>query len=210
MWKKDEVAPSSPEATQQEERMQQRESSKPGTTASASDRATIGPSITIKGEVRGDEDLLIEGRVEGSVDLKLQSVTVGREGRVKANISGRIVVVEGEVEGDLHAQEQVILRSAARVQGDITAPRVVLEDGANFRGLVDMSEPTRRETTSDRTAREARSTAGKSKGATDVKDAQANESKDKDSKDTGAKGASNGTLPLAETGLPEATDSATH
>jgi cytoskeletal protein CcmA (bactofilin family) len=62
---------------------------------------------------------------------------------VKANISGRVVTVEGEVEGDLRAQEQVILRSSARVQGDLTAPRVVLEDGANFRGLVDMGEASR-------------------------------------------------------------------
>ena len=107
----------------------------------AGERATIGSSITVRGDVSGDEDLLIQGRVEGSVDLKQQSVTVGREGRVKANITGRVVIVEGEVEGDLHADEQVVLRSTARVQGDITASRVVLEDGARFRGGVDMGEP---------------------------------------------------------------------
>lgn len=107
----------------------------------AGGRATIGPSITIRGEVSGDEDLLIEGKVDGSVDLELHSVTVGGAGRVKANITARVVTVEGEVEGDLKAQEQVILRSAARVKGDITAPRVVLEDGSNFRGLVDMGDP---------------------------------------------------------------------
>jgi cytoskeletal protein CcmA (bactofilin family) len=101
----------------------------------------IGPSITIRGEVSGDEDLLIEGKVDGSVDLELHAVTVGGEGRVKANITARVVTVEGEVEGDLKARDQVILRTAARVKGDITAPRVVLEDGANFRGLVDMGEP---------------------------------------------------------------------
>lgn len=105
--------------------------------------ATIGPSITIKGEVSGDEDLLIQGRIDGSVDLQDQSVTVGSEGRVKAGIRGRVVTVEGEVEGDLQAEEQVILRSSARVEGDITAPRVVLEDGARFRGLVDMGEQAR-------------------------------------------------------------------
>jgi cytoskeletal protein CcmA (bactofilin family) len=108
----------------------------------AGERAAIGRSITIRGEVTGEEDLLIQGRVEGSVDLKEQAVTVGREGTVKANISGRMVTVEGEVEGDLTALEQVILRSSARVQGDITAPRVVLEDGATFRGGIDMGAPT--------------------------------------------------------------------
>ena len=110
------------------------------TATSQGERATIGRSIIIKGEVRGDEDLLIQGQVDGSVDLKQHAVTVGGDGRVKANITARIVTVEGEVEGDLKAKEQVILRSSARVQGDLTAPRVVLEDGASFRGLVDMGE----------------------------------------------------------------------
>lgn len=107
---------------------------------SSAERATIGRSIIIKGEVRGEEDLLIQGQVDGSVDLKEHAVTVGGDGRVKADISARIVTVEGQVEGDLRAKEQVILRSSARVQGDLTAPRVVLEDGASFRGLVDMGE----------------------------------------------------------------------
>lgn len=106
----------------------------------SSSPATIGSSITIRGEVTGDEDLLIEGRVDGSVDLKKHTVTVGAEGQVKAGISGRVVTVEGRVDGDLNAEEMVVLRSSAQVQGDITAPRVVLEDGASFRGGVDMGE----------------------------------------------------------------------
>jgi len=138
MWKKDEVAPGTARQVEAAPRPVA-----PGRTNAGGERATIGPSITIKGEVTGDEDLLIQGQVEGSVELQLQSVTVGGDGRVKANITGRVVIVEGEVEGDLHAQEQVVLRSSARVAGDITAPRVVLEDGARFRGLVDMGESTR-------------------------------------------------------------------
>lgn len=121
--------------------------------------ATIGPSITIKGEVSGDEDLLIQGRIDGSVDLQDQAVTVGSEGRVKADIKGRIVTVEGEVEGDLHADEQVILRSSAKVEGDITAPRVVLEDGARFRGLVDMGESAKGK---DRSSRDRPSSSSSS------------------------------------------------
>ncbi len=106
------------------------------------ERATIGRSISIKGEVTGDEDLLIQGRVEGSVNLKQHSVTVGREGEVKADISGRVITIEGRVQGNLMADEQVVLRSSAQVQGDIVSPRVVLEDGARFRGGVDMGEVT--------------------------------------------------------------------
>jgi cytoskeletal protein CcmA (bactofilin family) len=108
----------------------------------APNRATIGPSITIKGEVSGDEDLLIQGRVEGSIDLKERAVTVGPDGIVNADIEGRIVTVEGKVEGNLRALEQVILKTSARVQGDIKSPRVVLEDGATFRGMVDMGDPS--------------------------------------------------------------------
>lgn len=109
-------------------------------TSARPERATIGRSITIRGDVTGDEDLLIQGRVDGSIDLKNHAVTIGSEGEVKASVSGRVVIVEGSVEGNIKGEEQVILRSAARVQGDITAPRLALEDGARFRGGVDMGE----------------------------------------------------------------------
>jgi cytoskeletal protein CcmA (bactofilin family) len=136
MWKKDEVQPQTlsprPEPPSRPERPPQ------SGAPSSGDRATIGRSITIKGEVSGDEDLLIQGRIDGSVQLRQHSVTVGPEGEVKASIVGRVVTVEGSVVGDLNAEEQVILRSSARVEGDITAPRVVVEDGARFRGGVDM------------------------------------------------------------------------
>ncbi len=120
--------------------------------AGAADRATIGRSITIKGEVSGDEDLLIQGRVDGSVALRQHLVTVGAEGEVKASISGRVVTVEGRVEGDVSAQEQIILRSSAWVEGNIAAPRVVLEDGARFRGGVDMGEQAQRGRSNDNAA----------------------------------------------------------
>lgn len=100
--------------------------------------AMIGPSITIKGDVSGDEDLIIQGRIEGKVDLAQHNVTIGADGRVKADVHGRTVIVEGEVEGDLRAQEQIILRQTAKVQGSIAAPRVSLEDGAVFRGGIEM------------------------------------------------------------------------
>ena len=107
------------------------------------DKATIGPSIFIKGDLTGDEDLVIEGRVEGRVDLKQNNVTVGRNGKVKADVFGRVVIVEGEVDGNVFAQEQAILKQSGAIRGNITAPRVVLEDGSRFKGTIDM-EPKER------------------------------------------------------------------
>lgn len=132
MWKKEDEQPARPvpaPATGTE--VTRASAARPG-------QATIGPSIFIKGEVSGSEDLLIQGQVEGSVALELHSVTVGGGGRVKADISGRVITVEGDVAGDIHAEEQIVLRGSATVEGDLKAPRVVLEDGASFRGMVDM------------------------------------------------------------------------
>lgn len=135
MWKKEEAekrAGGRPEGSKDQERSTPRRSS--------GDAATIGRSITIRGDVTGDEDLMIQGRVEGSVDLKEHSVTVGPDGEVKADVRGRVVTVEGHVEGNLRAEEQVVLRGSARVLGDIAAARVTLEDGAYFSGGVEMTD----------------------------------------------------------------------
>ena len=102
------------------------------------DRATIGASIIIKGDLSGGEDLVIEGRVEGKVDLKQHNVTIGRSGRVKADVFGKVITIEGEVDGNVFAQEQAILRQAGAIRGNITAPRVILEDGSRFKGSIDM------------------------------------------------------------------------
>lgn len=106
----------------------------------ASGEAVIGDSIRIQGEVTGDEDLTIQGYVDGSVELEDHSLTVGSDGEVEADVTARVITVEGEVTGDLHGEEQVVVRSTARVRGDISAPRVVLEDGAHFRGGVEMED----------------------------------------------------------------------
>jgi cytoskeletal protein CcmA (bactofilin family) len=137
MWKKEDAE--KPANVRPEPRAEPREQQQ--RSPDRAERATIGRSITVRGDVTGDEDLLIQGRVEGTVDLKQHSVTVGADGEVKADISGRVVTVEGSVEGNLRADEQVVLRSTGRVQGDISSPRVTLEDGAYFRGGVDMTEP---------------------------------------------------------------------
>jgi cytoskeletal protein CcmA (bactofilin family) len=105
----------------------------------AKERALIGPSIEIKGSLSGGEDLFVEGRVEGKIELAQYSVTIGASGRIKADIQGRTIIVNGEVEGNLYGSEQIILRQSSKVTGNLVAPRVSLEDGANFKGSIDMT-----------------------------------------------------------------------
>ena len=100
--------------------------------------AIIGPSISIKGELTGEEDLVIQGRFEGRVELKQNNVTVGKSGHVKADIHGKMISVEGEVEGNLFGEEQIVIRRSGTVWGNITAARVSLEDGSKFKGNIDM------------------------------------------------------------------------
>lgn len=139
MWKKGDLEP---EGSGQMAETSHARASVPEDRTKTSGRgsATIGPSITIKGDVTGDEDLVIQGRIEGTVTLKKHNVVIGPEGNVRANVHGRSVTVEGEVAGDLHGQEQVVLRRTAKVEGNIKAPRVTLEDGARFRGGIDMGD----------------------------------------------------------------------
>lgn len=101
--------------------------------------AVIGPSIAIRGDLTGEEDLVIEGKVEGEVRLEKHRVEVGKGGRVKADIHAKTIHVLGQVDGNLSGDEEVIIRATGRVVGNIAAPRVTLEDGCNFRGSVDMS-----------------------------------------------------------------------
>jgi cytoskeletal protein CcmA (bactofilin family) len=100
--------------------------------------AIIGASISVLGELAGDEDLTILGRVEGKINLPQHTVTVGQSGRVKADIHARVVSVAGEVHGNLVAGEQILVRKTATMLGNLTAPRVGLEDGCCFRGSVEM------------------------------------------------------------------------
>ena len=98
----------------------------------------IGPSIIIKGEVSGEEDLLIQGKVEGTINLKDNLVSVGESGQVSADIQARVAKIDGEVTGDITANEMVVISKSGNVRGNIVAPRVTLEDGAIFKGSIDM------------------------------------------------------------------------
>jgi len=103
-----------------------------------SDQATIGKSLVIKGEVTGSESLYIDGRVEGSINLSGNRVTIGRNGVVAANISAREIVVLGKVRGNLTASDRVDIRSDGSLTGDVVAARISIEDGAFFKGGIDI------------------------------------------------------------------------
>ena len=102
------------------------------------DMVNIGKSVVIKGELSGSEDLTIEGHVEGRIDLKGNVLTIGPNGKIKAEVFAKAVVVLGEVTGNVTASEKVDIRDNGSVDGDIASPRVAIAEGAHFRGSVDM------------------------------------------------------------------------
>ncbi|GFE81163.1 hypothetical protein GCM10011487_31630 [Steroidobacter agaridevorans] len=104
----------------------------------ASERMSIlPPTLRFKGELSADEDLLIQGQIEGTIK-HTQRVTVGKEGKVKASITAQTIKVEGTVEGDLHAERSVYVEESGNLRGNIHAPSVCLVEGSKFNGAVDM------------------------------------------------------------------------
>src|SRR5437016_9009717 len=102
------------------------------------DIVNIGKSVVIKGELNGSEDLTIEGHVEGTIQLRDHVLTIGPNGRIKAQVFAKSVIVLGEVTGNVTASEKVDIRDNGSVDGDIVSPRVAIAEGAHFRGSVDM------------------------------------------------------------------------
>jgi len=100
----------------------------------------IGKSVVIKGELNGSEDLTIEGHVEGKIELRDHALTIGPNGRIKAAVFAKSVIVVGEVVGNVTATEKVDIRDNGSVDGDIISPRVAIAEGAHFRGSVDMKK----------------------------------------------------------------------
>jgi len=98
----------------------------------------IGKSVIIKGELSGSEDLTIEGQVEGKIELRQNVLTIGANGRIKAQVFAKAVVVQGHVTGDITATERVDIRDNGSVDGDLVSPRVAIADGSHFRGSIDM------------------------------------------------------------------------
>jgi cytoskeletal protein CcmA (bactofilin family) len=144
MWKRDEapkptsnqpaapvsVTPSQPASA----------ASQPDTRRIERDMVNIGKSVVIKGELNGSEDLTIEGHVEGKIELKDHVLTIGPNGKIKAQVFAKAVIVLGEVNGNVTATEKVDIRDGGSVDGDIISPRVAIAEGAHFRGSVDMQK----------------------------------------------------------------------
>lgn len=137
MWKKSEPEESHPQPTPAPQ--VQPVSTPRNPVPSAKEHAMIGSTISIKGDMSGEEDLLIEGRLEGKIESRRHSVTIGKNGRIKGDIYAKTIMVEGTVEGNLYGEEQLIVRQSGTVRGNIVSPRVALEDGSNFKGSIDMS-----------------------------------------------------------------------
>src|SRR3954463_16491052 len=110
-------------------------------SASSQEQASIGKSLVVKGEVSGSESLFIDGRVEGSINLPGNRVTIGRNGVVAANITAREVVVQGKVRGNMMASDRVDIRNDGSLTGDVVAQRISIEDGAYFKGGIDIRKP---------------------------------------------------------------------
>jgi cytoskeletal protein CcmA (bactofilin family) len=120
-----------------------------------SDIAHIGKSVVIKGELSGSEDLFFDGEVEGTIQLSGNSLTVGPNGRIRANINAREVVILGKVNGNVQATERFELRQTGQLNGDVTTARIVIEDGAFFKGSVEIQRAEKPETKPAATANAA-------------------------------------------------------
>jgi cytoskeletal protein CcmA (bactofilin family) len=151
MWKRDEAvrqpaqpavptnqaAAAAPAAAEQAGRPDPQQTMK---SQNSRDVVNIGKSVVIKGELNGSEDLTIEGHVEGKIELRDHVLTIGPNGKIKAELFAKSVVVLGEVIGNVSASEKVDIRENGSVEGDITSPRVAIAEGAHFRGSVDMAQ----------------------------------------------------------------------
>src|SRR5947207_13166104 len=144
MWKRDEaVRPATPASGQPAAPQAPAPAGAPAPRAEASqnrerDNVNIGKSVVIKGELNGSEDLTIEGQVEGTIQLRDHVLTIGANGRIKAQVFAKAVIVLGEVTGNVTASDKVDIRDNGSVDGDIVSPRVAIAEGAHFRGSVDM------------------------------------------------------------------------
>src|SRR5687767_13983408 len=141
MWKRDEaVKPASPQpaAPAAPVAPTQSAASQPEPRRIERDVVNIGKSVVIKGELNGSEDLTVEGHVEGKIELKDHVLTIGPNGKIKAQVFAKAVIVLGEVNGNVTASEKVDIRDGGSVDGDIVSPSVAIAEGAHFRGTVDM------------------------------------------------------------------------
>jgi cytoskeletal protein CcmA (bactofilin family) len=138
-------------------------------TPKTAEFAHIGKSVIIKGELSGSEDLFIDGQVEGTIELHGNNLTIGPHGQVRANVNAKGVVVQGKLEGNIRASERADLRKSAIALGDISTQRIAIEDGAYFKGKVDIQkEAARSEVRAEAKSMAAPASTGASPGSTPV------------------------------------------
>jgi cytoskeletal protein CcmA (bactofilin family) len=151
MWKRDESVkpttpapptPAAPAAAPQHHQAQPQQTTSDMRSQIERDKVNIGKSVVIKGELSGSEDLTIEGHVEGRIELRENVLTIGPNGKIRAEVFAKAVIVLGEVAGNVTASEKVDIRDNGSVDGDIISPRVAIAEGAHFRGSVDMQRGT--------------------------------------------------------------------
>ncbi len=131
MWKRDEQSEPMPDASRPARSPVER----------IKERALIGASISIKGELSGEEDLVVQGKVSGTISFSDHGVTIGKQGRAQADVYGKVISIEGDVEGNLFGEDRIVIRQSGNVRGDLHAPQVILEEGCKFKGSIDMEAP---------------------------------------------------------------------
>jgi len=149
MWKPTQSGPSSPNTTPEPVRpaapaaptFEPARPAAPAAAATSGEQATIGKGLFIKGEITGSESLYIDGKIEGTINLPGNRLTVGRNGQVNAAINAREIVVLGKVKGNVAATDRVDIRAEGALTGDVSAARISIEDGAFFKGGIDIKKP---------------------------------------------------------------------
>jgi cytoskeletal protein CcmA (bactofilin family) len=145
MWKPTQTGSNHPNSTPEPLRPAQPapafETTSRAPAAASGEQATIGKGLFIKGEISGSESLYIDGKIEGSINLPGNRVTIGRNGQVAASITAREIVVLGKVRGNVTATDRVDIRAEGSLSGDVAAARISIEDGAFFKGGIDIRKP---------------------------------------------------------------------
>jgi cytoskeletal protein CcmA (bactofilin family) len=136
VWKKKENESPTPEPVQRPEPP----AAKPAAPPRRAERAIIGPTLRISGELTGEEEIVVQGQIDGKIRVKGQGVTVGKSGKVKADIHARTIRIEGQVRGDLFGEQEVVIETSGDVEGNLIAPSVRLENGSRFKGSIDMEQ----------------------------------------------------------------------
>ena len=147
MWKREEPARPGMPTTASGSNMRESSATPPGAEATAQanrpmgrEVVNIGKSVIIKGELSGSEDLTIEGKVDGEIELRDHVLTIGPNGKIKAQVFAKSVIVMGRVTGNITATEKINIRENGSVEGDINAPTIAISEGAQFRGSIDMQQ----------------------------------------------------------------------